>query len=217
MKRKHPPHDADAMVDPRPTPRRERQTLIPSFDPETLAREVETSGVRPTSAPPFDPAAYARIVDAHVQDAVDARDTPRTLTAVPQATMVEADVETIGRSMYGRYLASEFPEALELAEQVLVHQPDHALAQLVAMRSRARLASEAPRLQPSSVVRIRGEADDLPDLDLDPTSVLVLRHVDGVSDAETVAELVAIPRDEALDRLHELLELGVVEVVAATG
>lgn len=119
--------------------------------------------------------------------------------------------------MYGRYLASEFAEALTLAEQVLALQPGHALAQLVAARSRARLASEAPRLQPSSVLRVRTSPDELGDLALDATSALVLHHVDGVADAETVASMTAIPRAEALDRLHELLEIGVVEVVALAG
>lgn len=200
-------------------PRRERPTLIPEFDPADLAREVETAIVGPTDVPPFDPASYARIVDEHVNVALEAHDAPRTLTAVSQATQLEADVDALGRSMYGSYLASEFPEALDLAERVLAKQPDHTLAQLVAMRSRACLESETPRLQPSSVLRLRttGQDLDLEELPVDATSALVLRHVDGVVDAATVAELVSIPRAEAMDRLHELLELGVVEVVLAAG
>jgi len=190
--------------------RRDRETLIPAFDPADLAREVESSIVRPTVSPPFDPAAYARIVDAHVDAAV--RDTPRTLTAAPQVDAV--DVDSVGRAMYGSYLASDFPEALTLAEQVLQQQPDHALAQLVAMRCRARLASETPRLGPASIVRVKSSPEELLDLALDATSVLVLRAIDGIADAATVADLVAIPPAETLDRLHELLELGVVEVVA---
>src|SRR4051812_27095065 len=65
--------------------RREKQTLIPAFDPETLAKELEAAVDRPTITPPYDPSSYARIVDNHVEGTGDGRDTPRTITAATPA------------------------------------------------------------------------------------------------------------------------------------
>lgn len=228
MKKRRAPRQPRSVEEPPSTPRRERQTLIPTFDPADLARDIEEAAAQPTSPPPFDPSAYARIVDRHVTEAVDARDTPRTMTAATPsgATSPEsgneavaiavADVDTIGRAMYGSYLESDFPEALVLAERVLERQPDHALAQVVAERCRVILEqAQAPRLQPSSIVRVRSSPEELAGLVLDAKSERVLVHVDGVSDLHRIAELSGIPTHEALDRLHALLDLGVVEVLSA--
>jgi hypothetical protein len=223
-----------ASQDPRPTPHpsparsarpRERATLVPEFDPVELAKELESAPSRPTVQPPFDPASYARIVDANLAVASEQRDTPRTLTAATPASpevpesdaedhALEAATESIGRAMYGSYLESDFPEALVLAERVLEREPLHALAQLVAEKCRERLAPPEPALKPSSVLRLRAQSD-VHALRLDPQSEVVLYHVDGFLDAATVAELAGIPRAEALDRLHALLDLGVLEVVSA--
>ncbi len=93
--------------DPRPTPRREKQTLIPAFDPQDLAREVEQAHVTPTITPPFDPAAYARIVDEHVNVAGAVRDTPRTLTAADaHDETVAAVVESTARQRSATSCAS---------------------------------------------------------------------------------------------------------------
>lgn len=196
---------------------RDRETLIPAFSPEELAKELEieivNSDRRPTLTPPFDPSAYARIVDQKIDRATDARDTPRTMTASNAVVLTEdGDTETIGREMYGSYLESNFPEALVLAERVLEKEPTHSLAQLVAERCRNVLSStRPPSLHPSSVVRIKEPSR--PALELDKTSMFVLGHVDGVASAATLAELAGIPRDVAMERLHALLDLGFVEVV----
>ncbi|MBX3191853.1 MAG: hypothetical protein KF819_32985 [Labilithrix sp.] len=220
--------DAATGDDPRPTPRRERQTLIPAFDPSALAKEIESAEVNPTIPPPFDPVSYARIVDAHVSVAL--RDTPRTLAAAAKAAPLDDDpsafagdgpesdrdpeLESMGRAMYGSYLASDFPEALVLAERLLEREPGHALAQAVLQGCRERLGSGvAPRISPSSVVRVKTSPEELAGLVLDATSSFVLGHVDGVSDAATIAVLSGIPRAEAMDRLHALLDLDVVELV----
>jgi hypothetical protein len=256
---------------------REKRTLIPSFDPEELAREIEQEANRTTIAPPFDPSSYARIVEEHVSAAAEPRDTPRSMVAAatlaaavtstasaagaataaaPAAaepshaarsspsddrsrtailtppmlapgmrgessasaiddTMDLEDAETVGREMYGSYLASDFPEALVLAERVLQLEPDHALAQLVAERCRERLMPNARTLSPSSVLRLKLAELERQARHIDPTSSFVLGHIDGVSDAATVAALTGLPGGEALERLHALLDLGVVEVVSA--
>ena len=209
--------------------RREKQTLIPAFDPETLAKDFEASVDRPTITPPYDASSYARIVDEHVTftGPRDGRDTPRTITAATPALSGEIGDDnaiesqsssTMGRAMYGNYLQSNYPEAMLLAERVLEQEPDHALAKLVFEGCRARLGppSEAPRLVPSSVVRLKRpayEVSEIAQLDSDVTSQIVLGHVDGVCDVAMLAELAGIPRPEALDRLHALLELGMLEVV----
>jgi hypothetical protein len=213
---------------PQAPARRERQTLVPHFDPEALAREIEAASDRPTITPPYDPSAYARIVDGHVNDASAAQDSARTVTAVtPARSEGSPDDElaidgqtsdTLGRAMYGSYLQSDYPEALVLAERVLEREPEHALAQLVVDGCRARLGSgaAAPRLVPSSVVRLkrpRYEVVERVRLESDLTSQIVIGHLDGVADVAMVADLAGIPRPEALDRLHALLELGMLEVV----
>ena len=223
---------------------REKRTLIPAFDPEDLAKEIEQEAKRTTVAPPFDPASYARIVEEHVSLAGGPRDTPRTMAAaaaaaakaaqvapsadapprsgVPTAPAPEVSptddtldvetVETIGREMYGCYLESDFPAALVLAERVLHEQPDHALAQLVAEKCRERLQPSSRALSPSSVLRLRFAELERQARHIDVKSSVVLGHVDGVSDVATVAALTGLG-SEALDRLHALVDLGVLEVV----
>lgn len=229
------PRDADApsRVDRTVPPladRREKQTLIPSFDPATVAMDFERATDRPTITPPYDASSYARIVDEHLGAVAQGagHDTPRTITAaVPAGGYDDANSEnavdtttagTLGRAMYGSYLQSNYPEAMVLAERVLEREPDHALAKLVFEGCRARLgsASDVPRLVPSSVVRLKrpaGEVAELAQLQSDVTSQIVLAHVDGVTDIAMLADLAGIPRPDALERLHALLELGMLEVV----
>ncbi len=212
--------------------RREKQTLIPAFDPEAMAKELEAATDRPTITPQFDPSSYARMVDEHVESGLAACDTPRTMTAATPALVDSAgrdstaseSTTTIGRAMYGSYLSSDYPAALVLAERVLEREPDHALAQLVVEGCRERLASstsssDAQRLSPSSVVRLTKQPFELVELVAsgelpgDATSQAVLDHVDGVSDITMVADLAGVPRPEALHRMHALLDLGLLEVV----
>jgi hypothetical protein len=219
-----------------------KRTLIPEFDPRELARAIEAESKKETVAPPFDPSSYARLVDESVAAAVPERDAPGTLAAPPAVdeeleqaerltiptppedpresvatddTIDLDDLETVGREMYGCYLASDFPEALVLAERVLEMDPDHALAKLVAERCRERLQPNATTLNPSSVLRLRIAELERQSKHIDARTSMVLGHIDGVSDAATVAALTGLPDAEALARLHALLDLGVLEVVSA--
>lgn len=218
----------DLPIAPAPSQRREKQTLIPCFDPELLAKEFEAATDRPTITPPYDPSSYARIVENHVGSGAG-RDTPRTITAVTPVHSADAEAEardsqtsaTVGRAMYGSYLASDYPEALVLAERVLAQEPEHALAKVVLEECRSRLGgSDVPRLSPSSIVRLKRPAHEVAGLGLfDSDDVSshhassLLGHVDGMTDVAMLAELAGIPRPEAVDRLHALLELGLLEVV----
>lgn len=211
--------------------RRERETVIPAFDPEALAKEIEAAAERPTITPPFDASSYARVLEEHLEGTADARDTPRTLTAAtPALPAFSGDAtandatSTIGRAMYGSYLSSDYPEAMVLAERVLEREPDHAFAQLVIAGCRERLGTaslDGTRLSPSSVVRLKRPFEMVELVELSAhapdlmTSQIVLEHVDGVVDVTMLAELAGIPRPEALERLHALLDLGVLEVVNA--
>ena len=201
----------------------DKRTVVPPYDPVDLARAIEGAASRPTHSPPFDPNAYARIVDATVIETaahaplppVTARDTPKTMSVAAPVMITEAsEVDTLARAMYASYLESNFPEALVLAEHVVEKQPDHALAQAVVTRCKAVLGDpEQPRLEPSSVVRLKPgvEADAL---GVDARSLVVLAHVDGVIDAATVAQLAGMTRVETLEHLHALLDEGILEVVA---
>ena len=244
---------------------RERRTLVPAFNPEELAAQIENEANCETSRPPFDPSAYARSVEQqkgvdetealpnegawdfseapteteslHILPEVPsepslvsiAEDSPVPVFEDPPSRMpqlaialddtAEPDTKTeqIGREMYGSYLASNFPEALVLAERVLEREPNHALAQLVMDRCKERLhppSSHAVPLNPSSIVRLKFAELERQSKHIDARTSFVLGHVDGVTDAATVASLSGLPGPEALDRLHALLDLGVIEVVA---
>ena len=196
---------------------REKRTLIPSFDPQVLAKAIEQEQNCTTVAPPFDPSSYARIVEQGSLDTPRpmAPDDPRDPSEDDTLQARDIDAETIGREMYGCYLASEFPSALVLAERVLEREPTHALAQLVATQCRERLQPSARTLSPSSVLRLKAAALEQNVRHIDATSTFVLGHVDGISNAATVAALSGLPDTEALNRLHALVDLGVLEVVSA--
>jgi hypothetical protein len=198
---------------------------------------------RPTVSLPFDTSAYARILeericDGHLGSNADTPPTPAVATAVrsdaeeavtvtailppvrlqgtaDDATIDLDDPETVGREMYGCYLASDFPSALVLAERVLGCAPDHALAKLVADRCRERLYPNRRTLSPSSVLRLKAGELARHAGRIDAASSVVLGHVDGVSTASTVVALTGLPAPEALNRLNALLDLGVLEVVNA--
>lgn len=142
----------------------------------------------------------------------------RAQLALEDTAEPDTHTEEIGREMYSSYLASDFPEALVLAERVLEREPMHALAQLVADRCKERLrpppSSTSAPLSPSSVVRLKMRELERQSKHIDARTSFVLGHVDGVTDAGTVAALSGLPPPEALDRLHALLDLGVIEVVA---
>jgi hypothetical protein len=224
--------------DNKPGTRDSKRTLLPTFDAEDLAKEIELEGRGPT---PFDPLAYARIVGERpmLGGDVQSRRTipapasvgevppgapPNAVTAFPrqppgrqaraeEPTMREGDhPDVLGRRMYGFYLASDYPSALALAELLLVSQPDHALAHLVAEQCRTILSptSSGTVLQLGSVLRLK---EGVHALELDSKSSLVLGHVDGVSDAATVAAASGLSDAEAFEQLTALLDLGVLEVV----
>lgn len=194
---------------------------MPGFDRASLSEDLAKKGQRPAGA-----ASYERVVDGYVGDGCRL---PHTMIAEPSIAPEDAErvnerhaSGALARAMYSNYLQSYYPEAIVLAERVLERDPAHELAKLVLEGCRTKLVtpsqspSRAPRLVPSSVVRLKrpiGDSSEVAELGGDATSQVVLGHVDGVTDVATLAALAGIPRPEALDRLHALLELGMLEVV----
>jgi hypothetical protein len=117
--------------------------------------------------------------------------------------------------MYVRYLASDFAEALSLAQRLIERHPAHVLAHAVVDRCRERLEPSGGTLKPTSVLRLKYGELERQLKHLDAKSSYVLGHIDGVSDAATVAALTGLSDAEALGRLLALVDLGVLEVVSA--
>lgn len=192
---------------------RAAEAFDPAFDPEAVTQknlavlpepsESTETAVEVIAQPP------ARDPDATPPSRIPALGLALEDTAEPDAL-----TEEIGREMYSSYLASDFPEALVLAERVLERDPAHALAQVVLDRCKERMKPAGQTLSPSSVVRLRFAELERQSKHIDARSSFVLGHVDGMTDAATVASLSGLPGPEALDRLHALLDLGVIEVVA---
>jgi hypothetical protein len=194
----------------------EHRDAIDHFDAREAPTEAEEMHILPEL--PNEPSIGDHAIAIVVSDPGSMALPPQNEALALDDTL-EPDVQTeqIGREMYSSYLASDFPEALVLAEQVLEREPMHALAQLVMDRCRERLrpaASSSPPLRPSSIVRLKFSELERQSRHIDARTSFVLGHVDGVTDAGTVAALSGLPPPEALDRLHALLDLGVIEVVA---
>ena len=68
-------------------------------------------------------------------------------------------------------------------------------------------------LERGSVLRLRAARLIPSHAPLPPRYSGVLSHIDGVCDAEEVAQRSGMPAEEALARLEMLLRLGIVEVV----
>jgi hypothetical protein len=134
---------------------------------------------------------------------------------LPRGAVLDEHAEKISRAMYSAYLAGDIADAFSLAERVLAHKPDHGLARVVLDQCQAVLSVPDPEhLRPSSVLRIRPSMEDAGVPPLDPTSVIVLGHVDGISEAARVVERAGVPRAQGFEHLHTLINLGVLEVVA---
>jgi hypothetical protein len=152
--------------------------------------------------------------DASWTDRASERPTMPAAPSLPPESGETDDPDALGRVMYGCYLESDYPAALALAERVIHQKPTHALAHVVADRCRSVLASErSTRLESHSVLRISSTPSRLSSLPLDPMSLFLLGQIDGRTTAEDIVSIVGSPASETLDRLWDLMALGVVEIV----
>ena len=204
----------------------ERGESASGFDPASYARIVRErtlsrSGERASARTiPAAPAAVELPIEVASPSAITSGPKGASADAAAANGAVEAedlerDIEQLGGRMYGFYLSSDLPSALTLAERILALRPEHGLARLVAEQCSVSHHTTLPVLGPKSVLRLKTADAQRHAPELDATSSVVLGHVDGVSDAATVASLAGISDGEALERLHALLDLGLLEVVNA--
>lgn len=219
--------------DPKEIEREAHRTIAPAYDPSSYARIVDhhvSVQLSDAKGEQVEPPAPCETVPATSRTASyesrESRPGPPPTIAAPvltvkpdaSAEVVAVDLDdpdTVNRAMYGCYLASAFPEALALAERVLAYEPEHSLAKFLAERCRERILPKPRTLAPSSVLRLRLVELERQARHIDARTSFVLGHIDGISDAQTVASLTGLPAPEALDRLHALLDLGIVELVSA--
>lgn len=142
-----------------------------------------------------------------------------TLPAPPEAledgesTLASLDTEDAtfdsgktesGREMYRRFLESDYPQALALAEQHLASFPEDPMALAIAHESRAaiELRKSVPVLR-----RTLGAPREL-----GAREALMLARVDGVSTVGEITDQSGLPPTEALHLMEELFEAGVLEL-----
>jgi tetratricopeptide (TPR) repeat protein len=110
------------------------------------------------------------------------------------------------RAMYQRFLESDYPKALELAEAALAVAPDDAMAQAIARESRAALdlRRSVPVLKSTL-----GRPQHLP---LGAREALMLARVDGVATVGEIADGSGLPPLEALHLIEEFVAAGLLEL-----
>jgi hypothetical protein len=119
---------------------------------------------------------------------------------------------TTTRQMTQAFLDSDYPRAAALAETVLADQPGDVMATAIAKECRAMrdLASSIP---------VRAVMwDDRVDADADGVAASILSFVDGrtsVAEIADLAESSGLGPGEALRRIEEFIETGVLRLVPA--
>jgi hypothetical protein len=121
--------------------------------------------------------------------------------------------EILSRAMYERFLESDYPRALTIAETVLELNPTHPMAAAVVERCRAVQEShrtDASAITPSMVLALTIPPAHLRMLPLDPKFVFLLSRLDGKVDLETVLDLSGQRLEDVRERLADLLWRGIV-------
>jgi hypothetical protein len=145
----------------------------------------------------------------------DDRDTVPAAEPLPLSTSPSersAASTTAQRQMTQAFLDSDYPRALEIAQGVLAEQPGDVMAAAIAKECRAirDLTSSIP---------VRAIMwDDRVDADADGVAASILSLVDGRSSVSEIADLAessGLGPGEALRRIEELVETGVLRLVPA--
>jgi hypothetical protein len=176
-------------------------TVIPPFDPSSLARESEPDEDRPTVIPEFDPEAFAR--DSEL----------RQRQALPVTGGGSAGGSTVDEAR--RLLQAGDPEqALFLLARLLELAPFHSEASALSAECRAALERECLSAigSLSTVFVVALAPEELKGFGLDNVSGFLISLMDGATDVETMLDLSGLPRLLALRHLRGLLARGVVEI-----
>jgi hypothetical protein len=172
----------------------DRATVVPSFDPETFARESDPDEDRATIVPEFDPEAFAR--DSEVRQ--------RTVPpSTGESTMDDAR----------RHLQDGDPEqALFLLVRLLELAPFHAEASTLSKECRAALERVCVSAigSTSTVLVVTIGPDELKGFGLDNVSGFLVSLIDGHTEVETLLDLSGLPRLLALRHLRGLVTRGIV-------
>jgi hypothetical protein len=113
--------------------------------------------------------------------------------------------------MYERFLQSDFPRALTIAETLLEIRPQHPMATVVVERCRAEREvhrSDPSRLAPSTVLVLTLPQAHLKLLPLDPAFVFLLSRLDGTLDLESALDVCGQRLEDVRDRLADLVWRG---------
>jgi hypothetical protein len=172
----------------------ERTTLVPPHDVEAYAREH--------SAGPGEDAAATLAADrSKVESAMRPAPIPR-----------EAVGEDLERDMFDHLASKDYASALMLAESVLQQEPTHEKALLC--RSNCQLLLERKYVESMGSLQCVPvtcvDAAELRARALDARAGFAFSLVDGVSNLETILDVSAMPRLDALRLLYELMLEGVI-------
>ena len=186
---------AEATASPSPAPRVESGPTASSADP-WAQRGAHAAAVEVTSSAPG-----LSLVS----------------TPAPAESVAPGEVARLATRLRELMSLDGFSPALEVATQLLRHDPQHAEARAAAARCRRQLeamfASKLGDLR--AVPRVQVRAGDVIWLDLDHRSGFVLAQVDGSSSFEEILEVSGMERLETMRILTELLAKGVIAVGAS--
>jgi hypothetical protein len=111
-----------------------------------------------------------------------------------------------GREMYRRFLESDYPRALALAEAALAHEPHDEMARAIARESRAALDLR------KSIPVLKSAFGPERTMPLGAREALMLSHVNGVSTVGEIADASGLPPIEALHLIEEFVAAGILEL-----
>jgi hypothetical protein len=199
-------------MDPKP---RSQQPGPPTVAPASEERRVDVHE-RTTLVPPHDVEAYAR--EHSVEPGEDAAALAAAQSAVLKSAIRPAPIpreavgEDLERDMLEHLASKDYAAALMLAESVLQHDPAHEKALLC--RKNCQLLLERKYVESMGSLRsVPVACVDVAELrarSLDARAAFAFSLVDGVSNLETILDVSAMPRLDALRLLYELMLEGVI-------
>ena len=176
---------------------RDSPTLPPPFDLENFAREKQghpdervAPSDRPTEPAPDDPASSTRL---------------RARSVIPESG---SEIERTRSELAEKFFAADYPAALALAEHLASLDPADGSARDFAEECR-RMLERAYAARLGSLDRVPVLAVTLQELlnrPLDPQAGFLLSRIDGVSTLESLLDVCAMPRLDALRLVMQLVE-----------